>query len=156
MRAPYQVLVLPFRCLSNGQVEFAALRRADDGNWQAVAGGGNLGELPMHAAKREAQEELGLGQNARYFALQALASIPRIAFSAHIQWSRDLYVIPEYAFAVDWRDSTVRLSQERTRLTWGTYEQNYELFSWQSNKVALWELAERLRRGELPAQIVFA
>jgi 8-oxo-dGTP pyrophosphatase MutT (NUDIX family) len=32
------VLVLPFRRKQDG-FEFAALRRADDGNWQFVAGG---------------------------------------------------------------------------------------------------------------------
>ena len=56
-RAPFQVLVLPFRRTGGGGVEFAVLRRRDLGLWQGVAGGGEDGEAPGQAAVREASED---------------------------------------------------------------------------------------------------
>ena len=39
-RAPFQVLVLPYRQLDDSEYEYAVLRRADEGYWHVVAGGG--------------------------------------------------------------------------------------------------------------------
>jgi dihydroneopterin triphosphate diphosphatase len=47
MRAPFQILVFPFR-RREGRLELAIFRRADDGSWQGIAGG-DLLELPEHA-----------------------------------------------------------------------------------------------------------
>ncbi|MFI0220431.1 NUDIX domain-containing protein [Streptomyces lydicus] len=58
-RAPFQILVAPFRRVGK-RIEFAVLRRQDMNVWQAVAGGGESGESPQQAAIREACEELGL------------------------------------------------------------------------------------------------
>jgi hypothetical protein len=39
-RAPFQVLVIPFRRSADGELEFCLLKRSDMGIWQFVAGGG--------------------------------------------------------------------------------------------------------------------
>ena len=69
-RAPFQVLVLPFRRPAPGEIEFAVLRRADDANWQSVAGGGAVGESVVEAARREAFEEAGVPARASLYALR--------------------------------------------------------------------------------------
>ncbi len=59
MRAPFQVLVIPFR--RTGTVpEFAVLKRSDASYWQFVAGGGENDETPAQAATRETEEEIGI------------------------------------------------------------------------------------------------
>ena len=35
-RAPFQVLVFPFRRLEEGEFEYAVFKRADEGYWQAI------------------------------------------------------------------------------------------------------------------------
>ena len=59
-RAPFQVLVYPYRRVDDGAFEYALLRRSDAGYWQAVAGGGEDDETPLEAARREAYEEAGI------------------------------------------------------------------------------------------------
>ena len=54
MRAPFQILVIPFRRTAAG-LEFAVLRRSDADYWQFVAGGGEDDETPLQAARREAR-----------------------------------------------------------------------------------------------------
>lgn len=45
-RAPYQVLVIPFVLKEHG-IEYGILKRSDVGYWQAIAGGGEMGETPQ-------------------------------------------------------------------------------------------------------------
>lgn len=42
MRAPYQVLVLPFK-KENGNIKYSILKRKDMKVWQGIAGGGEEG-----------------------------------------------------------------------------------------------------------------
>ena len=58
-RAPFQVLVLPYRFRPSTGLEYAVFRRADLGFWQAISGGGEGAETPLEAAKREALEDVG-------------------------------------------------------------------------------------------------
>lgn len=56
-RAPFQVLVFPYRTLESGETAYAVFRRRDDGmSWQAISGGGEDSETPLEAARREASE----------------------------------------------------------------------------------------------------
>lgn len=141
MRSPFQVLVIPYRRTAAGP-EFALLRRSDDGNWQFVAGGGEVGESPIEAAHRETREEIGIaGEMVR---LDSTATVPKNCFrDAHL-WEPDVYVIPEHCFAVDVGTSAITLSGEHTDLRWASYEQSYRLLRYDSNRNALWELNERL------------
>src|SRR5688500_2763143 len=143
MRAPFQVLVLPFRRTNGGLYEFALFLRSDAGYWQAIAGGGEEGESPLAAAQREAHEEAGIPTSAPYYRLQATASVPVHHFAARASWPRDLYVIPEHAFAVDVGAHGVVLSDEHQRVEWVAADTGESMLHWHSNRVALWELAER-------------
>jgi dihydroneopterin triphosphate diphosphatase len=55
-RAPFQVLVFPYRALDDGDFEFAVFSRAAYRCWQGIAGGGEGEETPLQAAKRESLE----------------------------------------------------------------------------------------------------
>jgi hypothetical protein len=48
--AVFRVLVFPFRRAVDGVV-YALFRREDAGYWQGVAGGGEVGESPLEAAR---------------------------------------------------------------------------------------------------------
>jgi dATP pyrophosphohydrolase len=148
-RAPLQVLVLPYKLNASGTVLFAVLHRADSGQWQAVAGGAEDDETAAQAAVRETSEEIGLVEP-RLMPLDSVASIPAVHFPAWEQWrvsNPQLYVVPEYAFAVLVDDpAQVRLSREHDDIRWLPYDQATQLLTWDSNRNALWELRERLRQ----------
>lgn len=146
MRAPYQVLVLPFR-LTATSPEFAVLKRRDDGNWQFVAGGGEDNETPLQAAQRETQEEIGLA--GEMIKLDSLSTVPKDCFAAADSWGPEVYVIPQYCFAVNAGDTEPVLSQEHAEIKWLPYRQAYEILKWGSNRNALWELNERLKKLKL-------
>jgi dATP pyrophosphohydrolase len=143
MRAPFQVLVIPYRWMGTTP-EFAVFRRSDTGWWQFVAGGGEDGETPLRAAQRETGEEIGIA-NGFFMPLDSMATVPKNCFKAAKSWGSGIYVIPEHCFAVDVRGSDLRLSREHTEVRWATYADAASLLKWDSNRNALWELNERLR-----------
>ena len=147
-RAPFQVLVLPFR-LTEGQPQFAIFQRSDAGWWQAIAGGGEIGETPAQAARREVSEETGLSPESPLYALKSLCFVPCINFPAHRTWPDDTYVIPEYAFAVDVGAQEIAVSGEHQDLAWVESDIAHDRLKWDSNRTALWELAARIRDGRL-------
>ena len=150
MRAPFQVLVIPYR-RGPGGPEFAVLRRADTGWWQFVSGGGEGDETPLAAARRETGEELGIDARGRLSRLDSTASVPRDEFDDGQRWADDIYVIPEYTFAMDIVKESLRISAEHTELRWVGYDEARELLRWDGNRTALWELARRLAGGDLNA-----
>lgn len=74
-RTPFQVLVIPFRHSRTPALEYAILRRSDSGDWQFIAGGGEEGESPAEAARREAREEAGVPTESVLIPLEAQATI---------------------------------------------------------------------------------
>src|SRR5262249_52307249 len=143
-RAPFQVLVFPFRILDNGEISYAVFRRRDEGMpWQAIAGGGEDSETPMEAAKRGAWEEAGIASGNAYMALDSRATVPAVHF-APFRDREDLFVIPEHCFAVEVMASDLRLSHEHVQYAWLPYAGAHEVLRWDSNKNALWELDRRL------------
>jgi len=142
MRAPFQILVILFRRAPEG-LEIAVLKRSDAGYWQFVAGGGEDDETPIQAAQRETQEETGIA--GELIRLDSMSTVPKDCFPASDSWRDDLFVIPEYCFAVDVGNRDVSLSQEHIEFQWVTYEQACSLLKWDSNRNALWELNERLK-----------
>jgi dATP pyrophosphohydrolase len=147
IRAPFNVLIIPFVRQTGGAL-YCVLRRADEGWWQWISGGGEGGETPVEAALRETVEETGI--SGRLFALSSQARVPVSAFAARAVWPPDLYVIPEYHFAMEAPSLTVTLSHEHSDVRWVGYEEAYDLLRWQSNQTALWELSERLQKDDLP------
>ncbi len=142
-RMPFQVLIIPYR--NTTPIQYAAFLREDSNYWQFIAGGGNKGEDKIQAAHREAEEEAGIPQSAKFLELQTVASVPTHCFGARVYWPQDLYVIPEYCFAVNMNGWTIVLSHEHSRVDWLSFGECHERLHWQSNQVALWELNERLR-----------
>jgi len=151
MRAPFQILVIPFRHTA-ARPEFAVLKRRDAGYWQFVAGGGEDDEFPAQAAQRETKEEIGIAANGRLLQLDSMATVPKKCFAAADHWGQEVYVIPEYCFAIDAGASALALSGEHTEVRWVSYDQACSLLKWDSNRNALWELNERLKKkGSEPA-----
>lgn len=148
-RAPYQVLVIPYRILEEGGIVYAIFRREpiSGGYWQAIAGGGEGQETPLDAAKREAAEEAGIPGSAHFLTLDCSCMIPVVNISGFV-WGPDVLVIPEYCFGVQCEDAALRLSREHDQYRWVDYELAHTALRFDSNKSALWELDLRLRRNK--------
>ena len=142
MRAPFQILVIPFRRAASG-LEFAVLKRSDADCWQFVAGGGEDTETAEQAAQRESREEVGLAGHLMH--LDSISTVPKHCFAAAESWGDDVFVIPQHCFAIEFCESVISLSHEHTEFRWLPYEQAYSLLKWDSNRNALWELNERLK-----------
>ena len=145
MRAPFQVLVIPFRHTKRGP-EYCVLKRSDAGYWQFVAGGGEDDESVLQAAERETNEEIGIVAKGRLVQLDSMSTVPKDSFAAADDWGDDVYVIPEHYFAIDVADCEPTLSPEHTEYTWASYDDARELLNWDSNKNGLWELNQRLMK----------
>jgi dATP pyrophosphohydrolase len=118
----------------------------EGGYWQGIAGGGHEGEAPLDAARREAEEEAGVPENADFMALDSIASVPSELFAAAADWPPDTYVIPEYAFAVEVEPDMIRLSDEHAEHAWLPFDVACTRVKFDSNRTALWELLQRLTR----------
>lgn len=143
-RAPFNVLVLLYREARAGSFEYAVFRRADQGFWQPVAGGGEDDETPVQAARRETMEETGLDLGEAFIKLQTVAPVRVTHFSESWRWGEFVYVIPQYCFAVRMRQGEITLSPEHTDYRWLGYTEADELLKYDDNRTALWELNQRL------------
>ena len=143
-RAPINAIVIPFRYRDDGNFEFAVFHRADNSMWHFVSGGAENDETAFDAAKREALEEAAIPSNLEWIKLDSRASIPRTAYSPTLHWPDDLLVVPEFSFAVDIMNHKIVLSDEHDQFRWLNFEEASKLLSYDSNRVALWELNERL------------
>jgi len=142
-RAPFQILVFPYRHLGD-RFEFGLFKRADDGNWQGIAGGGEDRETPLQAALRETQEESGLPPVATFVRLDTVSSVPVTCFRDSHLWGEELYVILEYTFGVHADGQEIRLSPEHSTFAWFSVEEAKQKLKYDSNRTALWELNQRL------------
>lgn len=145
MRAPFQILVIPYKIIAGAPV-FCLFRRTDSDYWQFIAGGGEDNETPLEAAKRETHEEVGV-EAGKIQQLVSTAYVPaEVVAACHRQhWDNKTYVIPEYAFAFACNTEPV-LSHEHKAYTWLPYEAARKLLKWDSNKVAMYELNKRLTK----------
>ena len=78
MRAPFQILAIPYRMV-DGEVQYGVLHRADHDQWQFIAGGGEDDECPEAAAVREIWEESGV-EHAPVIRLTSMCYIPTNIF----------------------------------------------------------------------------
>lgn len=120
-RAPFQVLVQPYRRTDAGEFEYAVFQRADEGFWQGIAGGGEDDETPLQAARRESLEEACIPANCAFIPLQTMCMVPVTSFS--VVWpplpsGEERYVIPEYAFGVDAAGCEIVISSEHRAWAW--------------------------------------
>jgi len=93
MRQPLAVLIFLFRSSVFGP-EYAVLKRADDGDWQSVSGGVEVGEDLAMAARREVVEETGLSRDNPMYKLDMVSGVAREAFAASSLWPSDLRQAP--------------------------------------------------------------
>lgn len=144
MRAPYQILAIPYRILA-GRPMYCVFHRADSDQWQFLAGGGEDNEIPLEAAKRETWEESGVRPD-KWLVLKSLSYLPAAVISedCRCHWDKDTYVIPEYTFGFLCNEE-IRLSREHTACVWLNYEEAARKLRWDSNRTALYELDCRLK-----------
>lgn len=139
MREPYQILSIPYRII-DGTPLFCIFHRSDSSYWQFIAGGGENGETPIEAAKRETIEEIAVEpKNIKQLTCIAYVPAEVIAESRRQHWDKNTYVIPEYSFAFEC-DSDPTLSLEHIEYKWLTYDEARKLLKWDSNKVAMYEI----------------
>ena len=143
-RAPFQILVFPYRRQESGDVQYAIFSRVDCSCWQGIAGGGEEDETPLEAAKRESFEEAGIPGNYPYIQLDTINSIPVIHFRDSYLWGEKIYVIPEYTFGVHIGKNEIRLSSEHKELRWVNIEEAMTMLKYDGNQTALWELNQKV------------
>jgi dihydroneopterin triphosphate diphosphatase len=144
-RAPFQVLIYPYRKTNDGRFEYALLKRVDDGLWQAITGGGEDQETPLEAARRETEEETGIPSTSPIFQLDSIESVPVIEFRNSTIWGEDVYVIPQHCFGVDAGNAQIMISREHTEFRWVSFDEAHQLLNFTGDMTALWELDKRLR-----------
>lgn len=146
MRAPYQVLVIPYFKNTDGQYLYATFLCNEDVYWAPITGGGEDNETILQSAMREAFEESGIQPDeTKYMKLDSLAMIPR-DWIGDYPWSNDIFVVPEYCFAVKVDDMKITLSHEHSTVEWLPYDEAFKRYKFEANKMALWELNQRLIR----------
>ena len=144
MREPYQILSIPYHIVDDTPL-FCIFRRADSSYWQFIAGGGEDGETPFEAAKREIIKEIGVElKNIKKLTCIAYVPAEVIAENKRQHWDKNTFVIPEYSFAFEC-DLEPLLSNEHTEYKWLTYDEARKLLKWDSNKVAMYEINCQLR-----------
>lgn len=147
MRCPVQVLVLPYRH-KNKSIEYAIFKRDDLNVWQGIAGGVEENETNIEACKREANEEASIPFDANYIELDSKATIPVNFIHGNFFWGESIFNAVEYCFGVCVDNMELILSDEHDEMRWVSYEEAFNMFKWDSNRNALWELNERIKRLE--------
>jgi len=140
----FQVLVIPFKKGQDG-VKYAIFRRADLQVWQWIAGGGEVGETPMNAAKREAWEEARIPSQSTYLELDSLAKIPASCFIDLAD--PEVSFLDEHSFGVEVDHLVPQISHEHTDYRWVSCSEAMQLLKYDSNKVALKELNVKLEQA---------
>lgn len=144
-RAPFQVLVIPYKQTSD-KLEFCLFKRTDSNMkiWQWIAGGGESNESFLDSAKRESNEEANISFNSDYIELQTVSSIPVHFFKDVVKKYPNKLVIPEYCFGVKVVGEII-LSTEHSEYKWVSYDEALGLLRFDSNKTSLWELNQILK-----------
>lgn len=145
MRAPIQVLVILYK-KEKEEILYCVGLRSSKNIWQFVAGGAEDKETPIEAAIRELSEETGINiKEEDLIVLDSKTTIPVVNVTGTYTWGKDVFVIPEYAFAVDATSFQIKLSNEHTEFKWLEYNKAMDILTYDSNKSALWELNEKLK-----------
>ena len=143
-RAPFNAFTFPYR-KQGDQIEYALLKRSDCGVWHGASGGGEEGETPIEAARRESFEEAGIPEGTDFMQLDSTSYIPAVGFRDCELWPDDVYVIPQYYFGACIDTPDLVLSREHNEFMWKGYEEAHALLFFHTDKNALWELNQRLK-----------
>lgn len=143
MRRPKQVLVFLYKKVNNDYFYCIFLRAS--GEWQGVSGGVEDDESLIDTVKREVLEETGISVS-NVMELSSVTSIPVVDVAGDFKFGEDLYVIPEYSFGA-YCDGEIKLSSEHKEYKWVSYDDAIKCLKYDSNKTALWELNERLKKS---------
>ena len=149
-RQPVQVHVWLYR-KSGDSYEYAVFGRADMPEcFQGVCGGLEDDETLEDGARRELYEEASVSGDLPLYRLTTVSCIPDNVFSerARKHWGRDVVVVPMYFCAMPYYGE-IHLSHEHTTVRWLSYEEAHELVYFDDQKISLYELNERLIRGNL-------
>ncbi len=145
MRAPLQVLVILYK-KEKDEILYGIGLRSTRNIWQFVAGGAEDKETPIEAAIGELSEETGINiKEEDLIVLDSKTTIPVVNVTGTYTWGKDVFVVPEYAFAVNATNFQIKLSNEHTEFKWLKYDKAMEILTYDSNKSALWELNEKLK-----------
>lgn len=148
-RQPQQVHIYLYRKNIAGEYEFSVFQRSDNEIWwQGICGGVEEGETIEESARREIYEEAGIKENLPLYRLDTESYLPSNIFLTQTNWDNDIVVVPMYFFAMPFNGAIV-ISDEHTEVRWCTYEEAEKLIFFHDQKTALWELKERLSRGNL-------
>lgn len=151
MRAPFQILAIPYR-ITDSTPLYCVFHRSDFDQWQFIAGGGEDSETPLEAAKREIFEESGIKAK-NIIELKSMCYIPTDIFPKKYlyNWAKDTFVVPEYSFGFECEED-ITLSHEHIEFVWLKYEEARKKLKWDSNRTALYELNCRLCAESLPCE----
>ena len=148
-RRAINVHIYFFRKTVNGQYEYAVMQRTDDTNIiQGASGGVRDDETPKQAAIRVASYEAGAPTDIPLYELTSMSYVPVDIFGAHaVEWGKDIVVVPNYFFAMSVDE--IKLSEQHSDIKWHAFDEAYSIFTFESQRTGLWELNERLLRGNL-------
>ncbi len=149
MRAPYQTLIILYKEERNNFL-YGVFYRKEENFWQFISGGGEDSEQKEDTAIRELEEETKIKiEKEKLRKLDSFSTIPVVNITGEFAWGENVFVVPEYTFAVDINNEEVILSDEHKAMEWMTYEEAMIKLKFDSNKTALWELNEKLKRKKL-------
>jgi dATP pyrophosphohydrolase len=145
MRAPFQILVIPF-VKKDGAYLYCLFKRKDMNIWQAIAGGGEDEESPIETARRESFEEARIDKESNFIELSSFNTIPAVNIHG-LLWGNDIVMIPEICFGVEVISESIKLSKEHNEFQWLSYDEAISKLKYDSNKSAIWELDYRLKNN---------
>lgn len=146
MRAPFQVLIIPYKIIDK-EIFYGVFLRKKQKIWQFVSGGGEDSELPIETVIRELREETAISvKKENIIQLETKSTIPVVSVTGEFTWGEDVFVVPEHTFAVNINDYDIKLSNEHKEVIWVKYDEAISNLKFDSNKTALWELNEKMKR----------
>lgn len=150
-RQAKQVHIFLYRKNKDKLYEFAIFQRSDNNlYWQGICGGVEKGESLEEASRREIFEEASIKASAPLHKLKTTSYLPLYLFKDKPKdsWDKEILVVPMYSFGM-YYNGPIKISEEHDDFLWATYEEAEKLVYFHDQKVALWELKERLVRGML-------
>lgn len=146
MRAPYQILTILYKRNEEKNL-YCIFYRTSHPVWQFLSGGGEDDETPFETVVREVKEEICVNiKQEDIEKLDTINTIPVANVTGEYTWGPNVFVIPEYTFAVNATGFDITLSSEHKEYKWVEYEEAMSKLRYDSNKTALWELNEKLKR----------